>query len=241
MCLNKCHHITWELCVKYYYMVPSSVSDLDLRRMQFLEVDVTGPRRFLCSKDRFDWDMACHARVSLWVLEFYFPAVYWSTYPQEADRHTSPERIGSNSMTLIDWTFHTQWPAIVLSAVSWIVTLACCSVVQQCHLSLQYLQLLDCSPTVCSYSFLTIHHECWRGGAWLWSPHEGSDKGFDCQEGFTNWFPETSNLWLELIRPIQRFLTLHQGHGKLVHTSRYTFCRWRYHTTGVSAQLLGSH
>ena len=102
-------------CVlEYYIMVTSSVSDLDLRRMQFLEVDVTGPRRFLCSKDRFDWDMACHACVSLWVLEFYFPTVYWSTYPQETDKHISPTRIGSNSMTLIDWTFHTQWPAVVL-------------------------------------------------------------------------------------------------------------------------------
>ena len=52
--LNKCHPITWELCVKYYYMVAVVVSDVDHWWMQFLGVDVTGPWRFLCSKDRFD-------------------------------------------------------------------------------------------------------------------------------------------------------------------------------------------
>ena len=88
--LNKCHLITLELCVKYYYMVAASVSDVDHWWMQFLEVDVTGPWRFLCSKDRFDWGMASHACASLWVLEFYIPTVYWSTYPQETDKHTSP-------------------------------------------------------------------------------------------------------------------------------------------------------
>ena len=57
--------------------------------------------------------MTCHACASLSVLEFYFPTVYWSTYPQETDKHISPERIGSISMTLIEWTFLTQWPAVV--------------------------------------------------------------------------------------------------------------------------------
>ena len=112
--LNKCHPITWKLCVKYYYMVAASVSDHPAVENQFLGVDVTGPWRFLCSKDRFDWGMASHACVSLWVLEFYFPTVYWSTYPQETDKHISPVRIGSISMTLIEWTFLTQWPAVVL-------------------------------------------------------------------------------------------------------------------------------
>ena len=50
---NKRLAITWELCIKYYYMVTSRVSDVDLRQMLFLEVDVTGLRKFLCSKDRF--------------------------------------------------------------------------------------------------------------------------------------------------------------------------------------------
>ena len=98
-------------------MVASNVSVVPNGRIQFLGVDITGPWRFLCSKDRFDWGMASHAGASLWVLEFYFPTVYWSTYPQEADKHQthiSPERIGSISMTLIEWTFLTQWPAIVL-------------------------------------------------------------------------------------------------------------------------------
>ena len=95
-------------------MVASDVSDVRNGKNQFLEVDVTGPWRFLCSKDRFDWGMASHACALLWVLEFYFPTVYWSTYPQEADKHISPERIGSISMTLIEWTFLTPWPAVVL-------------------------------------------------------------------------------------------------------------------------------
>ena len=71
-------------------MVASDVSDVPNGRNQFLGVDITGPWRFLCSKDRFDWGMASHACASLWVLEFYFPTVYWSTYPQETDKHTSP-------------------------------------------------------------------------------------------------------------------------------------------------------
>ena len=95
-------------------MVASDVSDVPNGKNQFLEVDVTGPWRFLCSKDRFDWGMASHACASLWVLKFYFPTVYWSTYPQEADKHISPEGIGSISMTLIEWTFLTPWPAVVL-------------------------------------------------------------------------------------------------------------------------------
>ena len=33
---------------------------------------------------------------------------------QETDEHISPEWIGSISMTLIEWTFLTQWPAVVL-------------------------------------------------------------------------------------------------------------------------------
>ena len=40
--------------VGYYYMVPSSVSNVVTGGNQFLAVDVTGPWRFLCSKDRFD-------------------------------------------------------------------------------------------------------------------------------------------------------------------------------------------
>ena len=36
------------------------------------------------------------------------------TYPQETDKHISHGRIGSISMTLIEWTFLTQWPAVVL-------------------------------------------------------------------------------------------------------------------------------
>ena len=28
--------------------------------------------------------------------------------------NTSPKRIGLISMTLFEWTFHTQWPAVVL-------------------------------------------------------------------------------------------------------------------------------
>ena len=60
--------------------------------------------------------MVYHVYVLLWVLKFYFPTVYWSTYPQETDKHTSPEKIGSILMTLIEWTFLTQWPAVVLSS-----------------------------------------------------------------------------------------------------------------------------
>ena len=32
----------------------------------------------------------------------------------ETGEHISPERIGSISMTLIEWTFLTPWPAVVL-------------------------------------------------------------------------------------------------------------------------------
>ena len=110
--LNKCHPITWELCVKYYYMVAASVSNVDHWWMQFLGVDVTGPWRFLCSKDRFDWGMASHACASLWVLEFYFPT---DLPTLKRLVNTLPHRrIGSISMTLIEWTFLTQWPAVVL-------------------------------------------------------------------------------------------------------------------------------
>ena len=64
------------MCFKYYYMVASDVSDDHLVvEKQFLGVDVTGPWRFLCSKDKFDSDMVCHACVSLWVLEFYFSTI----------------------------------------------------------------------------------------------------------------------------------------------------------------------
>ena len=80
--LNKSEPLSLGNGVKYYYMVASDVSDVPNGRNQFLGVDVTGPWRFLCSKDRFDWGMASHACASLWVLEFYFPTVYWSTYPQ---------------------------------------------------------------------------------------------------------------------------------------------------------------
>ena len=36
-------------------MVASDVSDVPNGRNQFLGVDITGPWRFLCSKDSFDW------------------------------------------------------------------------------------------------------------------------------------------------------------------------------------------
>ena len=66
--------------------------------------------------------------------------------------------------------------------------------------------------------------------------HQSFDEGFDRHKGFTNKFSKTSNLSLELIRPIWELLTLHQGH---VHTPRCTWQRQWYH--GVSTQPLGYH
>ena len=42
------------MCSKYYCIVASDVSDDPMVEKQFLEVGVTEPWRFLCSKDRFD-------------------------------------------------------------------------------------------------------------------------------------------------------------------------------------------
>ena len=71
-------------------------------------------------------------------------------------------------MTLIELTFHTQWPTVVLlsSALgSKIGLLLHCSIVPPIISSpATATELLDCSPIVQSYSLSTIHHECQRGG-----------------------------------------------------------------------------
>ena len=55
--------------------------------------------------------------------------------------------------------------------------------------------LLDCYPTVPEYSLSTIQHECWReGGTWHGGHHQGFDEGFDRYQGFTDGFPETSDI-----------------------------------------------
>ena len=112
--LNNCHPITWELCVKYYYMVAASVSDVDHWWMQVLEVDVTGPWRFLCSKDRFDWGMTscCVPHCEYW--KFISPLSTDLPTLKRLTKTFPHRRIGSISMTLIEWTFLTQWPAVVL-------------------------------------------------------------------------------------------------------------------------------
>ena len=54
---------------------------------------------------------------------------------------------------------------------------------------------MDCYPTVREYSLSTIQHECWRGGGtWHGGHHQGFDESFDTHKGFTDGFPETSNL-----------------------------------------------
>ena len=59
-------------------------------------------------------------------------------------------RIGSISVTLIEWTFLTQWPAVVLfSSAPRILSLACCSVVSTVppiSSLITITGLLDCLP-----------------------------------------------------------------------------------------------
>ena len=81
-------------------------------------------------------------------------------------------RIGSLSMTLIEWTFLTQWPAVVLFSSATPDSkpglLKCCSTVPLISSLFTMTELLDCYPAVHKYSLLTIQHECWRGGGtWL--------------------------------------------------------------------------
>ena len=84
-----------------------------------------------------------------------------------------------------------------------------------------------------------------------WVPERGRNTAYEViikafyegfyTQGFTDWFHETSNLWMELIGLIWGLSPLHQQSRELVHTPRYTWQRQWYHMTGVSAQLLGSH
>ena len=101
--------------------------------------------------------------------------------------------------------------------------------------------LLDCSPTVHKYFLLTIHHEYWKGGTWLWDHHQGFDLGFNGYKGFTNRIPW--NLWLLTKTHLNNMSTFDSSSRawKVVNVLRYTWQRWWYHITGVSSQLLGSH
>ena len=71
-------------------------------------------------------------------------------------------------MTLIEWTFLTQWPAVVLfsSATPDSKTglLKCCSTVSPISSLVTITELLDCYPIVREYSLSTIQHEYRRGG-----------------------------------------------------------------------------
>ena len=168
-----------------------------------------------CSKDRFDWGMASHACASLWVLKFISPlSIDLPTLKRLI--HTLPHRrIGSISMTLIEWTFLTQWPAVVLfSSATYLFT----------NYNHRAVGLLPNSLRIFSLRLFNMSagEEEEHG---MEAIIKALNKGFDRYQGFTDGFPETSDLQLELIGTVWRFSALHQGHGELVHTPRYTWQR----------------
>ena len=95
-------------------MVASDVSDVPNGRNQLLGVDVTGPWRFVSLKDGFDCGMLVMLVPNCEYWNFISPL---STDLPTLNRliNTLPHRrIGSISMTLFEWAFLTQWPAVVL-------------------------------------------------------------------------------------------------------------------------------
>ena len=74
------------------------------------------------SQDHGDFFVQRAVLIETWLAMLVSYFEYWNFIsPLSTDLHalkrlinTSPERIGLISMTLFEWTFHIQWPAVVL-------------------------------------------------------------------------------------------------------------------------------